>query len=333
MEEEGAVLAPARKLWDIVKALGSEGMLTFNSNENFEINLVTSFGKYKMKGIDPDEYLSLPKLFEEEFSLDQEEVSEDNIENSKKWAKLSQAEMTRIATKTGFAVSTDEFRASMTGVLFQFLGDKMLSVSTDGYRLVKAITFAGADRFPEDLNVIIPSKIIDLLKKVDNETIVSTIETKGKITHIRFTVGDTTMISRVIDENFPPYENAIPKENHITAQLNQKSVLNAIKRVSIFANPIAKKIKFMFDPSMLTVYAEDEDTGANASETLECEYNAEPLTMGFNFKFLEEAIQNIDTKEDQNHIITFLLSTPSKAALLSAVGDENLLMLVMPIRV
>lgn len=320
----GKVLVPGRKLNDILKALGKTEKITFNTNvDNFEIDLITDFGVYKMKGLNNDEYIELPELFETNV-----DTSDSSIVDS---AVIPKDDVIRLAEKTAFAVSNDDFRPAMTGVLFQFRGQYLNAVSTDSYRLVKSTFNSEAGHLPDDMDIIIPSRTMDILKKADDEVHFSFIKNNDKVTHIKFKVGATIYISRIIDEKFPPYESVIPAGNNIFLTINKNQLQSAIKRVAIFANDITKQIKVKIDSSEMTLTAQDIDSGTKADEKISCNLNGEPVEIGFNYKFLEEAISHINTSSDGE--IVFSLSESNKPALIMPEKDsKDLLMLIMPVR-
>lgn len=321
---EGKILVPGRKLNEILKALGKTEKITFTSNdENFEIDLITDFGTYKMKGLSIDEYIELPELFESN-----EEVSDSSTVDS---AVIPKEEIIKLADKTAFAVSNDDFRPAMTGVLFQFRGSFLNAVSTDSYRLVKSTYNAEDTQLPNDLDIIIPSRTMDILKKADADVHFSFIKNNDKVTHIKFKVGSTVYISRVIDERFPPYESVIPANNNILVSVNKLQLQSALKRVAIFANEITKQIKVNIEGSEMTLTTQDVDSGTKADEKIECTLEGNSVEIGFNHKFLDEAIGHLNTSESGE--IVFTLSESNKPALLMPEKEsKDLLMLIMPVR-
>lgn len=323
-EIEGAVLVPARKLSDIMKALGKNDRIKFSSNlTNFSIDIEAGFGKYEMKGLDPDEYIDLPVLFND--SVSDDETGEGKV-------KIPKNEVISLTEKTAFAVSHDEFRLAMTGVLFQFRSNYINAVSTDSYRLVKCVYKQEESNLPEELDIIFPIRIVEILRKTDNDVIFSFIKSSSKITHIRFEIGNTVYISRIIDEKFPPYESVIPDNNNISLTVNKNEFLAAIKRVAIFTNHITKEIKLNLSQNSILIEGEDEDSGTKADEKVDCTLSGEPITIGFNFKYLEDALNYIDTSEDNTVTLTF--SQPSRPVLMMPTeNNDKLLMLIMPVRI
>jgi len=333
--EDGQILVPGKRIADIVKVLDGKKDVEFTANSNFDIKLKTSEGKYSMKGIAPEEYLVLPELFESEKpNIDSIKDMSVVEQNQEPMALFKRDEIIRIAEKTAYAVGRDEYRPAMTGVLFQFGGDYINAVSTDSYRLVKAVSKPSFGVYPNDLNVIIPVRTIEQLKKADNDAAVSFIKNQSKITHIRFDIGDTVIISRIIDEKFPPYESVLPKNNNLIATVAKEELLMAIRRASIFTNQTSNQIKLNFENNQLLILGEDEETGSQADVSMSCEYSGEQIKIGFNYKYLAEAVNNVDDDEDEETKVILTFSEPNRPALITPSPDKkDLTMLLMPVRI
>ncbi len=329
--DDGGVLIPARRLSEIVKALDNVGSITFESNlTNYDINISTIAGNYDMKGLDPDEYLQLPELFDSE----KPDLNNINANPEQNIAFFKNQEILKLTNKTIFAVSTDEFRAAMTGVLFQFRTEYVNAVSTDSFRLVKVMIEAGEHPFPEDFDVIIPARAIDILRKVETDVVMSSIDNYGKITHLRFDVDNLVFICRIIDERFPPYETVIPLNNNLVIETSRKEFLSAIKRVAIFTSAISHQIRMEITSNQLIMRGEDEESGSKGIETLKCDFTGENMVMGFNFKYLEEAIANLDHSDGAEDNLYIFVSEQTKPVLVSTNRDEkSVLMLLMPVRI
>lgn len=332
-DEPGSVLVPGRKINEIIKALsGSADFRFVNNPENFEIELTTPKGKYKMKGLDPDDYLDLPELFDSS-KPDPDEVNNGNIDTNNV-AYFPDKELNRLCAKTVFAVSKDEFRPAMTGVLFQFRENYVNFVATDSYRLVRAVTRSEKPVFPQDFDIIIPKKCVELIKNADENPVMSFINSGTKITHSRFDYGNTVLISRVIEEKFPPYESVIPDSNPLQVTVDYKELIKGINRVSLFTNVVSKQIKLELKENILILKGDDEESGNQAREELQCEYSGEDFEIGFNFAYLEEAVKNIDASETKDDLIVLSFSESSKPALVTPkTEEENLLMLIMPVKI
>jgi DNA polymerase-3 subunit beta len=293
-------------------------------SENNHITIKTTNGKYNMVGLSSEEYLNLPELFASRKPNYEEGVTEDQC-------YFSGAEMSFLASSTHFAVSTDDFRPMMSGVYFQFRGDHVNAVATDSYRLVKATIKRESSDFQSELNVIIPSRAIDLLRKVNNELWLSFVKSNDKITHLRFDIGDMVFISRIIDETFPAYEGVIPSEDISRAFVSKSDLVKSLKRVALFASSTTNQVKFLFEDNKLVLSGADDDLGTDASETINVEYEGENLEIGFNVKYVEEALSHLDPKEDDTVYIQF--SGANKPFLIMPEkNSEELLNLIMPVR-
>jgi DNA polymerase-3 subunit beta len=306
-ESEGSVLIPARKLNELIKSLGSEGTVEIDISPNLDLTFTTSAGKFTMKGMDSNDYPMQPVFPEGESAL------------------FTSTDIMKIANKAMFAVSDDEYRPAMTGVLFQFRGNRVLGVATDSYRLARVTI--NASNLPEDLDVIIPSRAMEILRKVDSDVLMSVTRT-----HARFSLNNTTIITRIIDERFPPYENVIPADNDKTAIVNQRELVNVIRRVALFTSSSSRQIKISLEPNILHIHGEDDESGSIADESIACEfYGAEHFEIGFNHKYLEEALQQLAI--DGNTMIRFSFSSANRATLIEPEpGNNELLILVMPVR-
>ena len=137
------------------------------------------------------------------------------------------------------------------------------------------------------------------------------------------------LVCRLIDERYPDYENVIPVSNPNKLIISRQELLNSVKRISIYSNKTTHQVRLRLIGSELTVSAEDLDFSNEANEKLACQYDGEDMEIGFNAKFLQEMLSNIDSEE-----ITLELSTPNRAGLLMPTtpdDHENILMLVMPV--
>jgi DNA polymerase-3 subunit beta len=333
--EDGSVLVPARKISDLAKAMSPNQDVEFSIDpDNFDISFVVGKGNYSMKGLDPDNFLNIPELFDSKKPELSNEENEGTIIGGEDTAYFNKADMIKLANKTYFAVSVDEFRPAMTGVLFQLRGHFANAVATDSYRLVKVMVEQGKRPFPQALDIIIPSKTVEFLRKVDDDVILSTIENMNKITHVRFDIGKTVIITRIINEKFPPFETVIPNNNTLMLIADKKELLSSIKRVSLFSNQINKQIRLIANEHTLMFYAEDDETGNHGSDLINCDYSFNRLETAFNYKFLEEAINNVDEADTQDGLIELSFSEPNRPALIKPKSEKSeLLMLLMPVRV
>jgi DNA polymerase-3 subunit beta len=292
----GAILVPARRQFDA-------------DPSTKRISLHTASGEYKLSGLDVSEFPQRAK-FEPRVSLN-----------------LPLNKFSTMIDRTVFACSGDEFRPAMTGVLFQFRPDEIRAVATDGFRLVRVIDHEMTAELDEPVDIIVPPKALQLASKAFSAT---DITLEANQTHVRFADGTTTITARLIDENYPPYENVIPQANDKRMVVKREELLNTVKRVSLYSNTHTRQVRLKVAPNALRVQAEDMDTGGEAFEHIPCDYSDDELEIGFNSQFVRDALDRIDSDE-----IAMDFSTPLRPSLISPYGKANgqeVLMLLMPIR-
>jgi DNA polymerase-3 subunit beta len=313
-ESDGAILVPARKLSDIIKALGNAGRVRFIAEgQGFKITLKTDFGQYILHGLSPEEFPSVP-----EFSAGAT-------------IQLSGVDAARIAKIASFAASRDEYRPAMTGMLFECDAARLNAVTTDGYRLVKVSLEARDGEVIADkkTDVIVPVRAVDLLKKLDGDVTMLVSQT-----HAKFSTPSFTVITRIIDERFPPYESVIPQGNDKFARVALSEFIGSVKRVALFSNATTKQVRLALSANKITVVAEDQESGNKAEEEITCDYAGEEFEIGFNHRYIEEAVAHL--AEDGVSAAVLSFSNANRAALMKPLRDdvegEDVLMLVMPVR-
>ena len=306
--KDGTANIPAKLFYEIIRAL-AEGELTFTLDKTTRrATLQTAQGNYQ---IAVDETAQLPNAaadFKPEGSI-----------------PVEAGTLKRLISKTLFAVSTDDLRPSMMGVLFQFSPDGTRAVATDGHRLVRFTN--AALKTEAELDIIVPSKALGLVSKSFEDS--DAITLRFSPTHVQFQSGATTILSRLIDERYPNYEAVIPRENDKMLTISKDAMLRSVKRVSIFANANTRQLRIQLAKDQMSVLAENYDAGNEAREQIPCDYSNDELTIGFNGRFIEDALTHLDTED-----ITLKFSTPTRAAIVEPVStnEEDLLMLVLPVR-
>ncbi|MFH1051879.1 MAG: DNA polymerase III subunit beta [bacterium] len=331
-ELDGEILVPGRRLIEIIKALGTQGMLDFNTDEdNYEITIKTQnpVGSYTLMGLSHLEYLRIPELIESGKSKSDKLKAEDSIDS----IAFKKEEIVRLANKTAYAVSTDEFRPAMNGVLFQFRENYLNAVATDSFRLAKACLRNDKPVYPKELDIIIPARAVEVLKKVDGDISMSFVENRGKKTHARFDFNDSVFITRLINENFPPYESVIPDTFSFKIILSQSEFFSAVNRVAILTSEIISQVKLHLENNTLTIYGADEETGAHGIETLNCDYAGEHYETAFNSRYLKDALEHLSGETEENNIEIRYYEVGRPVIIKPTVESDDLIALIMPVRV
>lgn len=305
---EGSVAIPHRTLLEITSEM-PEGNLSFEATDDHRIQITTSFGSYSIMGKPLEEFPALPEV------------------NTQQTVSIPAALLKRIIDKTTFAISRDELKPSLQGVLFRFGEETLRAVATDGHRLVRFVNtqFSGSDYIGDN---IIPGKFLGILGSYldgDDEVKLNIGEN-----HIMIQSQATVLYSRIIEERFPDYESVFPTESTKNLKIDRDEVLAAVRRVSIFSNKTTHQISFQLNGDGLKVSTEDVETVSKAQETVPCEYSGEPLTIGYNANYLRDILSHLDSST----VLVELDSAVTAAIFYPDQQEENeeLTMLLMPIR-
>ena len=304
----GQVAVPAKLLLDTLKTF-PEQPLTFVVESNNSIEISSNHGKYVIAYTGADEF---PKPLE--------------LTNSSQTVVPSVVLATAI-NKTIFAAGNDDLRPVMSGGFFQFSTDNLTFVATDAHKLVK---YTRTDlKASETAEFIMPKKPLNLLKGIlataDEDVTIAYNDSNAK-----FSFGNSILICRLIDGKYPNYEAVIPKENPNQLTIGRNQFLNSVRRVSIFSNKTTHQIRLKIAGAELNISAEDIDYSNKAEERLTCDYQGDDMQIGFNSRFLNEMLGNLESEEVQLE-----MSLPNRAGILTPVDGldegEIVTMLVMAV--
>ena len=315
-DEDGKIAIPAKRLLDTVRSFDEKSTPSFSADVTTnKIIISTSNGHYGLTGESAKEFPASPQF----------KSTTDEI-------KIPVSTLKRIIHRTTFAVSTDELRPAMMGVLLQSKSSELCAVSTDGHRLVKVLhKLSKGSGFKRD--IIVPAKALQIVfKAVDSGDISIALND----THIQFGYENTYVVSRLIDETYPNYESVIPSENDKTLTVDRNALVSSIRRVSLYASATTHQVKFDVTKANVTISAQDIDFGGEAKETIEldkkagCEYQGEKLEIGFNATYVLDMLTHLESEK-----VVFKFSSPTRAGIISLdrpSNDEEVTMLVMPVR-
>lgn len=313
-EENKQLVVPAKLLFDIVRSL-HDTTINFNIQNDGKIILKTDKGEYNLSYLDAEDYPSIPS-----FPVESEEGEELNE------ISINGEELRYSLEKTSFAMSKEEMRPAMMGTLFEFNEDGLRMVATDGHRLVNLLKKniqPGVEN-----QYIVPERAISVLQKILDEKDVKIYMSKS---HMSFNLSDIVLITRLISQKYPDYNSVIPLENEYKMKVNTKELHSVIKRMLLFSPASSRRVKFSVNDNNLEVSAEDLDLGNSAKENLMCEYEGEPLDIGFNAVYVNDILAHMGSEEN----LLFKLHSPTKAVIINPEKeDENqdLMMLLMPVR-
>ncbi len=306
----GKVAIPGKILLDTLKTF-AEQPLTFDIDEKtFAVEITSDNGKFKLAGENGDDFPKIPTP---------DKVTEVSMPSSV---------LNNAIAKTLFAVSNDDLRPAMTGVLFQFDSEGAVFVGTDAHKLVRYKRLDVSSS--KAATIIIPKKALNLLKtSLPAETVDVNISFNNSNAFFKF--DSISLICRLIDARYPDYNAVIPINSSSKLSVSRNDLLNSMRRIAIFSNKTTNQVMLKITGSELTLSAQDLDFSNEASERLTCTYEGEDMEIGFNAKFLVEMLNVLQTEE-----VIFELSGPSRAGILipsEKEANEDILMLVMPVMV
>jgi len=308
-EDPGAVTIPAKILIDTLKTFADIPVQFTINMETLGVEISAGDGKYKLSGHKSDEFPQAPEL-------------EGTVSVSMESEMLVNA-----INKTLFATGNDELRPVMSGVFLELTPDDITCVATDAHKLVRyrRTDFSAS----EAASFIMPKKPLNQLKNI-LAAAEGTVNIDYNQTNAEFSYENVKMTCRLIDGKYPNYEAVIPTDNPHKLTIDRVSLLNSIRRVAIFANQSTHQVRFKLSGKELLLAAEDIDFSNEAKERLTCSYEGDDMEIGFNSRFLQEMLNNIDSEE-----IIIEMSAPNRAGILHPVTQDNdaedVLMLVMPV--
>jgi DNA polymerase-3 subunit beta len=213
----------------------------------------------------------------------------------------------------------------MNGIYFDITAENVTMVATDAHRLVKYTN--NSVKTGIEANFILPKKPASLLKNL-----LAKEEAEVKVTfgqkNARFEFDKTIVVCRRIEGRFPNYNAVIPQSNQNIVTIDRQTMINACKRVAVFANNGTAQLRLALTENQIKISAQDIDFSTSAEELVQCDYQGTPMAIGFKAPFLIDLLSTIGTQDVQ-----LKLADPARAGLILPVGEESneeVLMLLMP---
>lgn len=310
VEGEGSIAIEARRLTDILKEF-TEQPLTFSVNaENLHVDIFSANGKFSIMGQNGDEFPK-PAVLDE---------------NEKAGIQLESTIFLRGIANTIFATADDELRPVMNGILVELSTDHFRLVASDSHKLVR---YTRKDIRPDqDGQFILPKKTANILRGIlqkNRGDIRIEFDSKNAFFHLP----NYQLVCRLVEGKYPSYNAVIPVENPNKLIIDRVEMLTSIRRVSIFSNQASNLVKLSLAGNEIDISAQDIDFSISAYEKLPCQYDGEPMDIGFKSVFLVEILTNLESTD-----IACEMSDPSRAGILTPFEpedeNEDVLMLIMP---
>jgi len=305
VDEEGSITLPARILSDFISNNKDESIgITTTGNS---ANLKSSHFEATINGISAEEFPSIPKPPEDSLL----EIKRDVLLDALK--------------KVGIAPATDETRPVLAGVFFQFQKDRLILAATDSYRLAEKKIDSVSSR-KEDQTMIIPARtiteIIRLLANDNSEKLVIS----STDNQVAFQLGETYVVSRLIEGAFPNYSQIIPATTKTTAKMKLSEFLSAVKMTSLFAKDSANNNIRLETGDKLTVSSIGSQAGS-ATSTIEATTEGGKISVAFNAKYVLDVLNVLGGEE-----ITIRLVDSFSAAIFESGKKDNYIYIVMPLK-
>ncbi len=301
---KGAITVSARKLAEIVKELPAAAVV-LKVSENVTVTLRCGGASYRMIGLAPDDFPPVVPA------------------SPQSWVSIEAKVLREMLTQTSFAVSHDETRYALNGVLFAFQGKDVRMVATDGHRL--ALSTRSLGQGVASATGIVPRKAVTEIMRV----IGAGEEVQIAITENQFVLQmpNFVMTARLIEGQFPNYEAVIPKAHPGRLTTARAGLSAALRRVAVMAEERNKPVKLALSPASLKVSASSQELG-EAEEILDVDYAGEEMVIGFNSRYLLEAMAALE--KDQ---VVLEIKDAQSPGVIKSVEGEGYCCVIMPMRI
>jgi DNA polymerase-3 subunit beta len=302
IKKSGVTTVPAQMFFDIVRKI-PEGAIMITQESPTILQIKSGKSKYSLPCIDASEF---PNLSEGELGEEVQIKSEDLV---------------HMIDKTRFAISSDETRYYLNGLYLHAGKQGLSTVATDGHRLALAFTNL---EVKNHFGVILPKKsVAEIRKIIDSAKNVSFAISRVKI---KVVADQATIISKLIDGEFPDYDKVLPKNNSHVAVINKKNFFDCVDRVSTVATDKHRLVKMILENGKLSLQVNTSD-GSFAYEELDTNYTGDRIETGFNSRYLLDIIGQIDNEE-----LLMRFKDGSSPALIEA-KNMSAVFVIMPVRI
>ena len=307
MKKGGSTTVPAQMFFDIVRKIPDGSSIMISQESETILQIKSGKSKYNLPCIEASEF---PNLSEGELGAEIEVDAE---------------KLAKMIDKTRFAISNDETRYYLNGLYLQAMeresGFELRTVATDGHRL--ALSFLVTD-LKTSFGVILPKKsVAEIRRIIDGSKKIKLAVSRVKI---KIIADQTTIVSKLIDGEFPDYDKVLPKHNTQIAVINRKNFFDCVDRVSTVATDKHRSVKLVVENGKMNLQVNTND-GSFAYEELDVNYSGERIETGFNSRYLLDIIGQIDKDE-----LMMRFKDSASPALIEA-KDMTSVFVIMPVRI
>lgn len=309
VEKPGGLTVAAKTLFEIVRELPEEEVHLESTSNSF-LSLRCDRSQFRLAGTSPEEYPTLP-----EFSPDQTVTVPSTI-------------LANMVERTMYAASTDETRYNLNGVYLEVQPDtgQLRLVATDGHRLAMMESEVPGDLSALQSGVIIPRKGLAELKRLLDEDMVAEVELAFAGNSGLARGGEVTLVMRLIEGEFPNYQQVIPQESNVHVIVDSDRLARALRRVVLLSSQRSRAVKLELNEGKITVSSNNPDLG-DASDDMDNDYDGETMSIGFNARYMLDALAAMQVKE-----IRLSLNNDLSPAKVRPTNEDGAVAVVMPMR-
>lgn len=313
----GTIAVSARTLFDIVKNL-PDGEVAWKLSDTHAVELKCGKVRYRIPAMPGEDFPPLPNPGDADF------------------AHLDASVLSELIALTQYSMSHDDTRPHLAGTLFQGDGKVVRMVTTDGHRLSKAEHKVDGKASMMNFSMLVPHKGITELKRLLDDVKASRGKGEEAVTigiaaaggNAFFVRDDLSLSVKLADENFPPYSKVIPSKQSRTIIAARATLVEALRRISLVANDKSGGVQLMIEPGLLRIQSQNPEVG-EGSEEIDVDYAGDPLRIGFNARYLLDALSAMTHDE-----IAIELSGERDPGVLKPVGDDGKFIgVIMPMRI
>lgn len=304
----GSITLPAKKLLDIVSRL-NDGIINFELNAT-TMTIKSNKSKFDIIGISASEF---PKI--------------ETVSDETEFVDIDLKPFIMGIKEAGFAAATYESNNNLlSGVVCDISKNVLEIASTDGNRLARARKII-TNREDKTQKLIIPAKVLQEFLKISYFIDEETIKLYTMTSKIMIKSDNITMISSLMNGQYPQYNQLIPQTFPKEAKINVSKIVSAIERVSTMVNEKTSIVKFEFTQNNLSLKADTPEAG-NSEDQIDIIYNGEDITIAFNYRYLLDCFKNIDSED-----LIICMNTNLSATVIKPDNDEDFIYLVMPVQI
>ena len=306
VKEQGSVAVGDRPFGEMIRRL-PDGIVTISTDTHNNVNVKCGKSEFNFMGISPEDYPEMPVV--------------DGVNN----IALPQKILGSMINQTIFAVADNDMRPIYTGTLFDIEGEELTLVSVDGYRLAKRSEKLESAKM-ENCSFVVPGSALADIERIcgDSEELVK-ISVGAK--HISFSIGETVVVSRRLEGEFLNYKKSIPDSFKYTVKVDRDEFMSAIDRVALIVSERnTSPVRMSFNDGNIDCLCVTPI--GRAEDVCSCEGSGEGLQIGFNDRYLKDALKAA-AKEELNICLN---SASSPFIITAADGSDNFTYMILPVR-